>query len=123
MEAGTAANEQATERSAVSDGASAAPAITAAARSTADLPGPRGLPVLGNSLQIDSRQYHLVLENWAKEFGAMYRFRVGPKQIVAISDGAIIAGLLRDRPDALRRSSRTSTMLAELGTTGVFSAE
>ena len=92
-------------------------------RSIADLPGPKGVPVLGNMLQIDSLRFHRVLEDWAREFGTMYKIRMGRKSAVVISDNALIANLLRDRPDALRRSSRTSRILTELGTSGVFTDE
>jgi hypothetical protein len=34
-------------------------------------PGPRGLPLLGNALQLRSRQW-LTFENWKKEFGAIH---------------------------------------------------
>lgn len=92
-------------------------------RRIADLPGPRGLPLIGNAWQLDSLQFHVGLENWAREFGPIYKIKLGRKPIVIVSDNVLIANLLRDRPDGLRRSSRTSTILTELGTTGVFSDE
>jgi len=42
-----------------------------------NLPGPRGLPLLGNLLQLDLKQLHRVLERWGNEFGTMYHFRLG----------------------------------------------
>lgn len=63
------------------------------------------------------------MERWAREYGEMCQVRLGRKTIVVISNNALIANLLRDRPDALRRSSRTSAMLTELGTSGVFTEE
>ncbi len=92
-------------------------------RSIADLPGPRGLPIVGNMFDIDSLQFHRVLERWAQEYGPMLKVRFGSKTVLVISDNTLIANLLRDRPEALRRSSRTSTMLKELGTHGVFTEE
>ena len=88
-----------------------------------DLPAPKGIPWFGNALQIDSLQFHRTLENWVKEFGPMYRFQGGPRKLMVLSDPSIIATLLRDRPDALRRTVRSERVLKELGTTGVFSAE
>jgi len=93
-------------------------------RGIADLPGPRGLPLIGNMLDVDSLQFHRVLEKWASEYGSMFKVKLGGKTIVVVSDNDLIASLLRDRPDALRRSSRTSKMLTELlATHGVFTEE
>jgi cytochrome P450 len=92
-------------------------------RRLADLPGPRGLPIVGNAWQIKSLQFHQGLEAWAREFGPMYKIKVGRKPIIIISDNALIAELLRDRPDAVRRSSRTAKIISELGISGVFTDE
>ena len=94
-----------------------------ATRELADVPGPKGVPLFGNMLQIESTQFHLALENWAHEFGPYYKIRLGSKQILIISDQVVIGQLLRDRPEALSRSSRTSLALTELGTSGVFTDE
>lgn len=74
-------------------------------RALADLPGPKPLPLIGNGHQIDSMQFHLSLENWAREFGAAYKIHLGGKQIMVLSDSVVIRELLRDRPDAVRRKS------------------
>lgn len=92
-------------------------------RTLGDLPGPKGLPLVGNAFQIDATQFHVTLENWAKQFGPMYRFSGGAKELVVVSDPAIIGSLLRDRPEALRRTSRSARAFQELSTTGVFNAE
>jgi cytochrome P450 len=92
-------------------------------RRIADLPGPKGRPLLGNVRDINVRPMHQVLESWGREFGAMYRFRIMRKEFVVTADRDVIATLLRDRPDAMRRSSRTAEMLNEVGTRGLFTAE
>lgn len=92
-------------------------------RRIADLPAPKAQLLMGNVRDINRRPLHQVLEGWGREFGPMYRFRVLRKEIVVTSDRELIASLLRDRPDAMRRSSRTAEALNEVGTRGLFTAE
>lgn len=87
------------------------------------LPGPRGLPLLGNLLQLDARRLHVVLEDWANRYGPLYAFRAGPKRTVVVGDPALSDQILRARPDDYRRIGRIETVLAELNLPGVFSAE
>lgn len=87
------------------------------------MPGPQGLPLLGNLLQLDLSQLHLILEAWADRYGPMYQFRVAGKQVVAISDTELIQQILRDRPQTYRRASPIESVSKELGTHGVFAAE
>jgi len=102
------------------------PAATAAAgarRRTIDsLPGPRGLPVLGNALQIDASRIHHVLEGWAREFGGYYRFRMGARKVLAVADPLAINAALKDRPDTFFRTQRVVSIGREVGLTGVFFA-
>ncbi|HVL57887.1 MAG TPA: cytochrome P450, partial [Burkholderiaceae bacterium] len=97
--------------------------FTAPASTIDALPGPRPWPIVGNSLQIDARRYHLILEQWAKRYGPLYRVRLGPQTLVVLSDYRVLGELLRRRPDQLRRSSRAASILAEMGPAGVFMAE
>jgi cytochrome P450 len=87
------------------------------------LKGPDGLPVLGNMLQLDSLRFHRQLEGWSEQFGKYYRLQLGPKRALVTADAAAIAAVMHDRPGMFRRSSRTSEILEELGTRGLFSAE
>jgi cytochrome P450 len=92
-------------------------------RHAGTLPGPRGLPLLGNALQIDSPRMHQQLEAWAREFGPYYRFRIGPRHFTVIADHAAVAAALRDRPDGFRRTQRLEQIWLELGLPpGVFGA-
>ncbi len=93
-------------------------------RTLDDLPSPKGgLPWVGNAFQIDPMQFHVTLERWVEELGPMYSFRGGPRRLMVVADPAIIGTLLRDRPDAMRRTTRSARVFEELGTTGVFNAE
>lgn len=87
-----------------------------------DLPGPRGLPVLGNALQIDSGSLHLTAERWSRTYGEAFRFRIGPRQLVVLSNPQTIASALRDRPDGFQRTARMSRIAKDMGFNGVFSA-
>ncbi len=99
------------------------PEPATATRTFFDLPAPRGLPLIGNVFQLDSMQFHVTLENWIRELGPMYRFKGGPRNLMVLSDPAIIGTLLRDRPDTFRRTYRSARAFEELGSTGVFNAE
>ena len=88
-----------------------------------DLPGPRGLPLLGNALQIEASRLHLTAEKWSRAYGEYFRFRIGSREIVVLSNPQTIATLLRERPDGFRRTPRLRAIAKEMGFNGVFSAE
>jgi cytochrome P450 len=92
-------------------------------RRIADLPGPKGRPLFGNVRDIRARPFHQVMEGWAREHGPLYRFTIMRRQMLATADRDLIATLLRDRPDLIRRSTRSAEMLDEVGTRGLFTAE
>jgi cytochrome P450/nitrite reductase/ring-hydroxylating ferredoxin subunit len=94
-----------------------------ATRSLDDLPGPKGLPVIGNLHQIDSTKVHLILEGWAARYGSTFQFRMGSTRVVATSDPVFIEEALRARPETFRRSAKTDLIMAEIGIRGVFNAE
>lgn len=92
-------------------------------RTLVDLPGPRGLPLLGNLLQIDIGRAHLILARWADEFGPFYHFRLARRHAVAISSVDLINEVLRDRPGRFRRIEIMRDAMLDLGIDGVFTAE
>lgn len=93
-----------------------------AVRRIRDLPCPRGLPWLGNALQIHSERVHQTVERWAAEYGPAFRFRITSREFVVISNPETVAAVLRDRPDGFQRSSRFSEAARELGFGGVLSS-
>jgi cytochrome P450 len=96
---------------------------SAATRGIADLPGPRGLPVAGNALQLRPDRLHLTLERWAGQYGPTFRFGLGPRTVVAFAGPDAINAILRDRPDGFRRWREIQEVAHEAGVHGVFSAE
>ncbi|MRW94047.1 cytochrome P450 [Duganella sp. FT80W] len=92
-------------------------------RSIAELPGPQGRPLFGNIRDIRAQPFHQVMERWGREYGPLYRFRIMRRTMLATADRDLIATMLRDRPDLIRRSTRSADMLNEVGTRGLFTAE
>ncbi len=88
-----------------------------------DLPGPRGLPVLGNLLEIRFDRLHLTLEDWAERYGPIYAIRIGPHRIAVISDRSAIQRVLMQRPGGFRRTAMLESVAAEMRLKGVFAAE
>ncbi len=92
-------------------------------REIADLPGPRGWPIVGNALQLDRTRLHQTVEAWAREFGPFFRLRLGHRTLLGVADHEAVSALLRDRPDGFRRTERLETIGLEMGLTpGVFAA-
>ena len=98
------------------------PVAPAATRKLVDLPGPWGWPLLGNALQMDRHRMHAELEAWAARYGEAYTFRLMSTQIVVVSNPEVVAGVLRERPDTFRRSTRLERISREFGFLGLFSA-
>ncbi len=92
-------------------------------KTLAELPGPRGWPVLGNFPQIDFKAFHLHLERWADEYGDAYKINLGPNKFVVISDVEAANQSLRDRPHVYGRRIALEKIFDELGFNGVFSAD
>jgi len=87
------------------------------------LPGPRGWPLFGNAFEIDLPRVHHQLEDWARQYGPLYRVRIMGNQVLVISDAELAETVLRARPKLFRRTGPLERVFAEMGTAGVFSAE
>jgi cytochrome P450 len=93
-------------------------------RRIADLPGPRGLPWLGNALQVRPATMHRSIEDWRRVYGDLFRVRLGARTLVAVADPDAINSVLRERPERFRRSSRLAEVGLEMGgAPGLFGAE
>ena len=92
-------------------------------RSYEDLPGPTPLPLIGNLFRFRFDSMHLKLEEWAEEYGKLYRFSLGPKKIAVLSDAEIIKEIHRERPNKYRRTRSVERCSREMGIAGVFSVE
>ena len=102
----------------------AMPPSTTTLRRIQDLPGPRGIPFLGNTFQINRPKIHQTVEAWAREFGPLFQMQLGARRLLVVSDPELLAGVMKDRPDGFRRSPLTSIISKEMGLPqGVFSAE
>lgn len=94
-----------------------------AQRTLRDLPSPKGIPFLGNLLQLDVKKFHSILESWAEQFGTLYRFQLGSKTVVVASDVDMVQDISKRRPGAFQRLEPLRQLLNEIGVNGVFSAE
>ena len=84
-------------------------------RSLSDLPHPKGLPLLGNALQLEPSRLHLILEEWCGRFGEGYTIRLGPKTVFVSSDPELLQTALRERPERYRRFSPIEAVIDEMG--------
>ncbi|ODM97239.1 Cytochrome P450 83A1, partial [Orchesella cincta] len=56
-------------------------------------PGPRGLPVVGNILQMTEKP-HLQLAAWAKQYGEIYTIQLGSNTGIVLNDQKLIKDVL-----------------------------
>ncbi|MFZ5653097.1 MAG: cytochrome P450 [Pseudomonadota bacterium] len=105
-------------------GARAGAAAPAARVRPAELPGPRSLPLIGDLHRVRRSAFHLTLEEGARRWGTLYRFRFGRRPMAVVSDAELANAVLRARPDDFRRSSQLERVsVLGVGTGGIFMAE
>lgn len=98
--------------------------VPPALREIGDLPCPRGLPLLGNLLQIDSPRVHAQVEAWARCHGPLFTIRLGRSRLLVIADHVAMSAVMRDRPEGFRRTPLLARVSREMGIiSGVFGAE
>lgn len=93
-----------------------------ALRTIEDLPGPRGLPVVGNAMQLDPTGFHRTLEHWAEQYGSAFRIDIGPRRMLCLTQPETISTVLRDRPEGFGRTRLLESVFQEIGAPSVFSS-
>lgn len=96
---------------------------TGVLRELADLPGPKGLPLLGNALQLDPARLATILDDWGRQHGPFWRLNVPGRSVMLTSDAKAIQSVLRDRPKTFRRVTVMADVLEEIIGPGVFGEE
>jgi len=92
-------------------------------RTIADLPGPRGLPLLGNLHQVRASRLHLTQEEWCQRYGPIFRYDLGRERFVCIAELDAINDVLRNRPHGFKRGGEVQRRFEEFGFQGLFSEE
>ena len=81
------------------------------------LPGPKGLPFVGNLLQLANKSPHAHLTEWAKQYGGVYSINLmGDNWVVVSSYEALREVLVKRGPEFANRPSLFRTNYASWGT-------
>lgn len=84
-------------------------------RSIAELPGPRGLPLIGSAHRLlPVSRAHLTIEEWGRRYGPIFRVNFGSRPVIGIGDAETINAILRDRPGGFRRWSDQQEVIEEM---------
>ncbi len=97
--------------------------MTHGKRTTADLPGPRGMAFLLEAVAFRPNALHLAIERWCARYGPVFTMAIPGRRAVVFSDPDVIARALRERPAVYRRIGLIEDVFEEMGINGVFSAE
>ncbi|NME72291.1 cytochrome P450 [Flammeovirga aprica] len=92
-------------------------------KSINNLKGPKGIPFIGNLLQINKEKLHQNLEQWAKKYGDFYKINFPGLKIVVVSNPYYVNEILNNRPNKFRRLSKMKKVLEEMGFYGTLSSE
>lgn len=87
------------------------------------LPGPKGLPLIGLAHKVKINDLHNQVQQWAQEYGGVYKLKLGPSNLTVVTKPEIIQEILRLRPDEFIRMAKMDRVIREQGFHGVFNAE
>lgn len=60
-------------------------------------PGPRGIPVLGNLLQVPVLRPYPQFREWAKQYGSIFSLKLGPQNVIVLNTAQASNELLNER--------------------------
>ncbi|KZS90976.1 cytochrome P450 [Sistotremastrum niveocremeum HHB9708] len=66
-------------------------------RSLSDLPGPKGIPILGNALQIPPKGPWIKFTEWAAQYGDIYYLNIMGRQVVVLNSAHVAHDVLHKR--------------------------
>ena len=100
-----------------------AAAVDAPRREVAELDGPRGWPLVGNTLQLERSQAHRIVEGWARRYGPLFRFRLGRRTLEGVAGHELIGAVMRAPIDSYGRTTAFRRTIEEMNSPpGVFGA-
>lgn len=79
-----------------------------------------GLPLLGNIHQLQPEKLHILLEEWAKQYGEYYRLKVFNKDVVVVCQHDLIMHMLKNRLHTYNRPENFVVTLKELKIDSLF---
>ena len=91
--------------------------------SSQQLPSPKGKFLVGHLTQFSREDKHLVLEDWVKEVGDVFRISLMGKKFIVSANTSVNKEILRQRPKVFSRYFKMSEIMEEIGILGVFNAE
>jgi len=92
-------------------------------RQIRDLPGPRGLPLIGAGLQSTPHGWYKLWESYEPKYGPVHQFQLFHIPLVSFSDPNVILDALRRRPVDFMRDNRMDKAMRSFTGTGLFTAE
>ncbi|KAM0790540.1 hypothetical protein ACM66B_003409 [Microbotryomycetes sp. NB124-2] len=82
------------------------------------LPGPKGVPVFGNMFQLPKSRPWVKMEEWTREYGPIYKLKLGRREMVVLGRADVALALL-DKRSAIYSSRPRMIMTGELVSRGL----